>query len=265
MQIIAPTWEATVQRLAREGVIPEAWPYEPDVFDPRKNVTVGVSYLAEVMEKMSRRYPKATLKELLQYSLAGYNAGPDHSDSYYPKVVNGQISGNHETPDYVRKIIAMYKNIDKDKLGRLFVQDKAAGYTEYLSGTGEFSVAERKMAAEGKRPVAPADVPPEAGYKLPIEERVRLTRKESGKEVIFPVVETLMAEGKALRLSGEPGLNMPEPYLVFKGKDGGLMKLTDKGIEPADHLPGALKASLEDILSRKGLKDRRAPERAWSS
>ena len=48
---------------------------------------------------------------------------------------------------------------------------------------------------------------------------------------------------------------MPEPYLVFKGKDGGLMKLTDKGIEPADHLPGALKASLEDILSRKGLKD----------
>ena len=204
MQIIAPTWEATVQRLAREGVIPEAWPYEPDVFDPRKNVTVGVSYLAEVMEKMSRRYPKATLKELLQYSLAGYNAGPDHSDSYYPKVVNGQISGNHETPDYVRKIIAMYKNIDKDKLGRLFVQDKAAGYTEYLSGTGEFSVAERKMAAEGKRPVAPADVPPEAGYKLPIEERVRLTRKESGKEVIFPVVETLMAEGKALRSPASP-------------------------------------------------------------
>lgn len=72
-----------------------------DVFNPRQNIDGGVRYLRRLIDRYRGNLPLA---------LAAYNAGPRVVDWY------GGIPPYRETQDYVRRILALYRDADPSQV-----------------------------------------------------------------------------------------------------------------------------------------------------
>jgi hypothetical protein len=112
LQVMSKTWDSTVKKLLESKKINEGWDFDL-AFDIEKNLKVGLAYFAEILEQIAKDNPQASSEEILQLSLASYNAGPNGKD-----VKEGRIPQNKETPAYVKKVMAYWKN------GQLSPRDK---------------------------------------------------------------------------------------------------------------------------------------------
>lgn len=76
-------------------ILPKSFPHEDEerLFDPLKNVEIGVNHLKDLMEKFSGNIPLA---------LAAYNAGEGAVEKYQG------IPPYPETQSYVKKVLNLY-------------------------------------------------------------------------------------------------------------------------------------------------------------
>lgn len=72
-----------------------------DPYDPDQNVRGGVAYLRRMLDRFEGR---------LELAVAAYNAGPGAVERH------GGIPPYRETRDYVRKVLALYRGVDRPDL-----------------------------------------------------------------------------------------------------------------------------------------------------